>query len=94
MDDFALEDVIEVAQDNGALIYLDEIHAVGLYGPNAAGVAEEKGVAEHIDIINEPLQKLLVLPVDISLLQILSSILQKFSKGFIFTTSMSCGSCR
>ena len=56
--DFApLEDIIEVAQENGALIYLDEVHAVGLYGPNAAGVADAKGLSEHIDIINGTLAK-------------------------------------
>ena len=88
--DFApLEDVIEVAQDNGALIYLDEVHAVGLYGPNAAGIAEEKGVAEHIDIINGTLAKAFGLAGGyIASSNTIIDFVRSFSKGFIFTTSM------
>ena len=88
--DFApLEDVIEVAQDNGALIYLDEVHAVGLYGPNAAGVAEQKGVAEHIDIINGTLAKAFGLAGGyIASSNTIIDFVRSFSKGFIFTTSM------
>ena len=88
--DFApLEDVIEVAQDNGALIYLDEVHAVGLYGPNAAGIAEEKGVGEHIDIINGTLAKAFGLAGGyITSSNTIIDFVRSFSKGFIFTTSM------
>ena len=88
--DFApLEDVIEVAQENGALIYLDEVHAVGLYGPNAAGVADEKGLSEHIDIINGTLAKAFGLAGGyIASSDTIIDFVRSFSKGFIFTTSM------
>ena len=88
--DFApLEDIIEVAQDNGALIYLDEVHAVGLYGPNAAGVADEKGLSEHIDIINGTLAKAFGLAGGyIASSNTIIDFVRSFSKGFIFTTSM------
>ena len=88
--DFApLEDVIEVAQENDALIYLDEVHAVGLYGPNAAGVAEQKGVSEHIDIINGTLAKAFGLAGGyIASSNTIIDFVRSFSKGFIFTTSM------
>jgi len=88
--DFApLEDVIEVAQENGALIYLDEVHAVGLYGSNAAGVAEQKGVSEHIDIINGTLAKAFGLAGGyIASTNTIIDFVRSFSKGFIFTTSM------
>ena len=88
--DFApLEDVIEVAQDNGALIYLDEVHAVGLYGPNAAGVAEEKGVAEHIDIINGTLAKAYgTMGGYIAASAKLCDAIRSYAPGFIFTTSL------
>ena len=50
--DFApLQNIVEIAHESGALIYLDEVHAVGLYGSNAAGVAEQEGVSDQIDII-------------------------------------------
>tara|TARA_Y100000996_G_scaffold413506_1_gene401906 strand:- start:2369 stop:3637 length:1269 start_codon:yes stop_codon:yes gene_type:complete len=88
--DFApLEDIIEVAHDNGALIYLDEVHAVGLYGPNAAGVADEKGLSEHIDIINGTLAKAFGLAGGyIASSNTIIDFVRSFSKGFIFTTSM------
>ena len=88
--DFApLEDIIEVAQENGALIYLDEVHAVGLYGPNAAGVADAKGLSEHIDIINGTLAKAFGLAGGyIASSDTIIDFVRSFSKGFIFTTSM------
>ena len=88
--DFApLEDIIEVAQENGALIYLDEVHAVGLYGPNAAGVADQKGLSEHIDIINGTLAKAFGLAGGyIASSNTIIDFVRSFSKGFIFTTSM------
>lgn len=86
--DFApLEDIIEVAQENGALIYLDEVHAVGLYGPNAAGVADAKGLSEHIDIINGTLAKAFGLAGGyIASSDTIIDFVRSFSKGFIFTT--------
>lgn len=88
--DFApLEDIIEVAQENGALIYLDEVHAVGLYGPNAAGVADAKGLSEHIDIINGTLAKAFGLAGGyIASSDTIIDFVRSFSKGFIFTSSM------
>ena len=88
--DFApLEDIIQVAQDNGALIYLDEVHAVGLYGPNAAGVADQKGLSEHIDIINGTLAKAFgVMGGYITSSEKLCDALRSYAPGFIFTTSL------
>jgi 5-aminolevulinate synthase len=88
--DFApLEDIVEIAQENGALIYLDEVHAVGLYGPNGGGVAESKGIAQHIDVINGTLAKAFGLAGGyIASTEIIIDYVRSFSKGFIFTTSM------
>ncbi len=84
-----LEDIVEVAQENGALIYLDEVHAVGLYGSSGGGIAEEKGIVEHIDIINGTLAKAFGLAGGyIASTETIVDYVRSFSKGFIFTTSM------
>ena len=88
--DFApLQEIVEVAQEHGALIYLDEVHAVGLYGASAAGVAEQEGVADQIDIINGTLAKAFGLAGGyIASSETIIDFVRSFSKGFIFTTSM------
>ncbi len=88
--DFApLQNIVEIANENGALIYLDEVHAVGLYGSNAAGVAEQEGVSDQIDIINGTLAKAFGLAGGyIASTHSIIDFVRSFSKGFIFTTSM------
>ncbi len=88
--DFApLQNIVEIANESGALIYLDEVHAVGLYGSNAAGVAEQEGVSDQIDIINGTLAKAFGLAGGyIASTHSVIDFVRSFSKGFIFTTSM------
>ena len=88
--DFApLQNIVEIAHESGALIYLDEVHAVGLYGSNAAGVAEQEGVSDQIDIINGTLAKAFGLAGGyIASTHSVIDFVRSFSKGFIFTTSM------
>ena len=62
---------------------------MGLYGPNAAGVADQRGLAEHIDIINGTLAKAFGLAGGyIASTETIIDFVRSFSKGFIFTTSM------
>ena len=65
------------------------MHAVGLYGSNAAGVAEQEGVSDQIDIINGTLAKAFGLAGGyIASTHSVIDFVRSFSKGFIFTTSM------
>ena len=46
-----IEEILDVCERHGALSYIDEVHAVGLYGPRGGGVAEERGLMHRIDVI-------------------------------------------
>src|SRR6056300_2037690 len=52
-----IAEICDLADEFGALTYIDEVHAVGMYGPRGAGVAERDGLMDRIDIINGTLAK-------------------------------------
>src|SRR5690606_19619927 len=52
-----IERIVEVAKRHNALTYLDEVHAVGMYGPRGAGIAAQLGLAGEIDIIQGTMAK-------------------------------------
>jgi len=84
-----IKKIVDLAKKYNALTYLDEVHAVGLYGENGGGVAEEQSIMNEIDIINGTLAKAFGLMGGyISASKTIIDFIRSFSPGFIFTTSL------
>lgn len=86
--------IIDLAKKYGALTYVDEVHAVGLYGQNGAGILEQEGLQQSVDLLNGTLSKAIgVFGGYVTGTASLMDTIRSFGSGFIFTTSLPPAIC-
>lgn len=90
----SVKEICDLADQYDAITYIDEVHAVGLYGEHGAGKLEELGLQDRVDIVNGTLGKAFgvqggYIAADSDVIDAIRSI----AAGFIFTTSMSPVTC-
>ena len=84
-----IKEICDLADKYNALTYIDEVHAVGMYGPQGGGVCEERGLMDRIDIIQGTLAKAFgMIGGYIAADSVIIDAVRSLASGFIFTTSI------
>tara|TARA_Y100001934_G_scaffold230058_1_gene277408 strand:+ start:26 stop:1237 length:1212 start_codon:yes stop_codon:yes gene_type:complete len=84
-----IKELCEVSKNSNALTYLDEVHAVGMYGPRGGGIAEREGLMDELDIIEGTLAKAYgTMGGYVASSRDIIDVIRSFASSFIFTTSL------